>query len=314
MLPERLACLTTRQGGLRPISSAPASCCSSRGDGARARWMGSAGWIAGWRGTRGSSRRSRRERLERGVEGQGRGRRPRVLLADNQELFLEGLRRLLADEDFEVVGVAQDGLEALNRVRALRPDIVLMEVDLPRCDGLEATRLITAEMPQVKVVMLAVPENDDLLFEAVRSGASGFLPKSVSVRGLLGALHGLGRGEPALPRGMVSRILNEFARRAREEDGLPLPIDGPEARQEAIRSGPAGLVARRLQVLTLAARGLTYREIGNALGLSEPTVKYHMRRIVELLQVRNRFQAIACLQQAPQWAAKGKAALGPTPT
>ncbi len=126
----------------------------------------------------------------------------KVLLVDDHALFLEGIRNLLLARGIEVVGTAGDGLQALERARALRPDVILMDVQMPRCDGLAATRLIKAELPDVKIVMLTVSEEDENLFEAVKSGASGYLLKSLDAHDIFRSPPGPGarRGAPVTGR------------------------------------------------------------------------------------------------------------------
>ena len=212
----------------------------------------------------------------------------RVLLVDDQPLFAEALQNLLAAHGLEVVGRAVDGLDALTKVRALRPDVILMDVKMPRCDGLQATRLIKAEWPDVKIVMLTVSEEDEDLFEAIKSGASGYLLKTLNASELFDLLSGLAQGEVPLSRGLAARILQEFGRQA---GGVG--ADAP-ARAKAF----AGLTHRQSAVLTLVAQGLTYKEVGARLNLAERTVKFHMGKILERLHVRNRAQAIAYARRA----------------
>jgi len=138
----------------------------------------------------------------------------KILLVDDHPLFREGLQNLLSAHGIEVLGTADDGLEALEKARALRPDVILMDVQMPRCDGLAATRLIKAEMPDVKIVMLTVSEEDEDLFEAIKSGASGYLVKSLDADRFFQLLAGLERGEAPLSPGLAARILEEFARSA----------------------------------------------------------------------------------------------------
>ncbi len=212
----------------------------------------------------------------------------RVLLVDDQPLFLEGLQNLLSARGLKVVGTAGDGLEALTMARTLRPDVVLMDIQMPRCNGLEAARAIKAEMPEVKIVMLTVCAEDKDLFEAIRSGASGYLLKSLDAGELCRLLSGLAEGEPPLSRGLTARILAEVARKAD-------PV-APEGWCEPAALGP--LTMRQADVLALVAQGLTYKEIGAELCLTERTVKYHMGRILEKLNLRNRMQAILYARQS----------------
>jgi len=206
----------------------------------------------------------------------------KVLLVDDHPLFLEGLQNLLTARGIEVVGTAGDGLEALAKARALRPDVILMDIQMPRCNGLAATRLIKAELPNVKIVMLTVSEEDEDLFEAIKSGASGYLLKSLDAREFFGLLSGLDRGEAPLSPGLAARILEEFARQA-DRAGATIQVEEEEKR----------LTPRQIEVLTLVAQGLTYKEVGTALCLSERAVKYHMGEILNQLHLENRAQVIA---------------------
>jgi DNA-binding NarL/FixJ family response regulator len=205
----------------------------------------------------------------------------KVLLVDDHALFLEGIQNLLLARGIEVVGTARDGLQALERARALRPDVILMDVQMPRCDGLAATRLIKAELPDVKIVMLTVSQEDEDLFEAIKSGASGYLLKSLDAHTFFDLLLGLERGEVPLSPGIGARILTEFA----HEGNRP---ETPSAGKDR-----AGLTSRQMAVLTLVAQGLTYKEVGEALCLSERTIKYHMGEILDRLHLENRARVIA---------------------
>jgi DNA-binding NarL/FixJ family response regulator len=211
----------------------------------------------------------------------------KVLLVDDHALFLEGLRNLLTAHDVQVVGSATDGLEALTKARALHPDIILMDIQMPRCDGLAATRLIRAEMPEIKIVMLTMSAEDHDLFEAIKSGASGYLLKRLKADEFFEALATLMEGGAPFSPGMAPKVLNEFARQATR------PQTEVE-KNEPVENVVAGeLTARQLQILTLVAQGLTYHDVGDALGLSERTIKYHMAEIIERLHLQNRAQVIA---------------------
>jgi len=205
----------------------------------------------------------------------------KVLLVDDSHLFLEGLESLLTSLGIEVVGTASDGLEALDSVRNLRPDVILMDIDMPRCNGLTATRLIHAELPEIKIVMLSISDQDEDLFEALKSGASGYLLKSLSAQELRDLLGELELEEPPLSAGLASKILHEFARQSQPGDKA--------AGNEALDK----LTARQQQVLILLTQGLTYQEIGAALHLSERTIKYHVQQIISQLHLQNRAQVIA---------------------
>ncbi|MFO8091283.1 MAG: response regulator transcription factor [Desulfatiglandaceae bacterium] len=206
----------------------------------------------------------------------------RVLLVDDHPLFLEGLKTLLTLRGVEVVGSARDGLEALEKARALRPEVILMDVRMPNMDGLTATRLIKAEMPDTRVVMLSMSEDDQDLFEAIKYGACGYLIKTEDTEKFFELLQGLVRGEAPLSPRLAGRVLEEFARKGRS-GGSPVEQVGKE--EEA-------LTARQMQVLTLVAQGLTYKEVGAKLFISERTIKYHMGEILERLHMENRREAI----------------------
>ncbi len=206
----------------------------------------------------------------------------KILLVDDHPLFLEGIQNLLTARGLQVVGTAGDGLEALAKARALRPNLILMDVQMPHCDGLAATRMIKAEMPDVKIVMLSVSENDADLFEALKSGACGYLLKNLDARVFFDLLGRVMQGEAALAPGMTVKVLAEFARQA----GGPAAASPP--------SSPAStLTSRQMEILTLAAQGLTYKEVGEALCLSERTIKYHVGEILKRLHLKNRAQLIA---------------------
>ncbi len=205
------------------------------------------------------------------------GMRPvRLLLVDDHALFREGLVALLSyQDDFTVVGEAEDAASALMQARALAPDIVLMDVELPGEDGVMATRRLTTELPAVTVVMLTVHDDSQTLFEAIKAGAHGYLVKNVRSRELLEQLRGLARGEAAISRRMAARILEEIR-------GENEPF-GPEE----------ALTAREMEVLELVAARLANAEIAARLAISEHTVKNHMKSILAKLHLRNRREAAA---------------------
>ena len=215
----------------------------------------------------------------------------RVLLVDDHPLFLDGLRNLLNARGVKVVGVARDGLEALDKARGLRPDVILMDIQMPRCDGLCATRLIKAELPETKIVMLTMSAADQYLFEAIKSGATGYLLKTLDTEEFFELLLGLARGEAPLSPGIAARVMDEFARQA---DGTP--PSGRTADPDEV--GPSSslrpsLTPRQMEILDLVSQGLLYKEVGKALGLTERTIKYHMGEIVQQLHLRNRAEVLA---------------------
>lgn len=231
----------------------------------------------------------------------------RILLADDNRLLVEGLTNLLAAHGFEVVAVASDGNEALARARVHRPDVVLMDVRMPRCDGIAATRLIKAEMPDMRIVMLTTSTDDEDLFEGIRSGASGYLLKSVSGDELVEGLAGLEQGVPPLSPGLAAKLLKEFARRSASLVGSAdarLERDGTDKGSSAGREpaighaaarerAPSGLTQRQADVLGLVAAGHTYKEVATRLGLSERTIRYHMAEIMDRLHLDHRSEVLA---------------------
>jgi two-component system NarL family response regulator len=206
----------------------------------------------------------------------------RILLADDNRLMVEGLTNLLAAHGMEVMAVASDGLEAVELAQALHPELILMDIRMPRCDGLEATRRIKARQPQAKIVMLTTSAEDADLFESIKSGATGYLIKSMSGVAFIEALLGLEQGIPPFSPGLAARLLSEFARLAENAD-----------RKTQAPKEPARLTERELDVLRLVASGLTYKEVGSQLALSERTVRYHMAEIMERLHLEHRSQVIA---------------------
>ncbi len=210
----------------------------------------------------------------------------RILLVDDHGLFLEGLQNLFRAGGYTVVGAARDGLEALQLARALRPDVILMDIRMPHCDGLCATRQIHAELPEIKIVMLTTSADDADLFEAIKSGASGYLLKNLEPDQLFDYLAGLERGEAPLSRELSARLLAEFAHQAAVLDGrttAKLPDEPPMPE----------LTPRQREILEMAASGLSYKEVGAKLSLSENTIKYHMGEILGRLHLKNREQAVA---------------------
>jgi two-component system nitrate/nitrite response regulator NarL len=206
----------------------------------------------------------------------------RIVLVDDHSLFRAGIASLLASRGgMEVVGEAQNGQEAVEAARNLKPDIVLMDVHMPKLDGIQATRLITAELPKVKVVMLTVSEQDKDLFEAVKNGAHGYLLKNLEPEELFDYLAGISRGEAPISRTMATRILSEFASQAAKSRTAE-PTEPSDV-----------LTPREREVLKLVAAGSTNKEIASALTLTENTVKNHLRNILEKLHLENRTQAAA---------------------
>jgi DNA-binding NarL/FixJ family response regulator len=202
----------------------------------------------------------------------------RVLLADPHELFRRGVRLVLEDEsDIEVVGESSDGLDAVDRIVELVPDLVLMDVRMPGVSGIEATRRVRSLVPSVKIAILTVSESDDDLFAAVRAGATGYLLKEVSIEELAEAVRAVARGHSLISPSMASRLLGEFNALSR--------------RVEEQRGTAPRLSDRELEVLRLVARGLSNKDIAAELVIAENTVKNHVRNILEKLQLRSRMEA-----------------------
>ncbi len=210
----------------------------------------------------------------------------RILLVDDHALFREGIASVLnSQHDMEVVGEASDGLEAVVMARKLRPDVILMDVSMPGSDGLEATRQIKQELPEARIVMLTVHDEDEKLFDAVRYGAQGYLLKTIRAAQLVEMIHTAHQGEAAINPLLASRILEEFRHLTPAENA-------PE-------SGLSDelLTPREREVLTLVARGLIDREIARQLTVSVYTVKSHVRSILQKLHVATRHEAARLARQ-----------------
>ena len=212
----------------------------------------------------------------------------RVLLADDNRLMLEGLQNLMEAHGIEVAGTALDGRDAVARACESKPDIILMDISMPHCDGLTATRLIKAQMPEARIVILTTSVEDSDLFEAVKSGACGYLLKSINTEELIDALDQAQHGVPPFSPGLAARLLAEFARLSgrapREPDAAP---------EESPTPPDHTLTPRHVQVLELVSLGLSYKEVGSRLRLSARTVKYHMAEIMARLHLENRSQVLA---------------------
>ncbi len=200
----------------------------------------------------------------------------RVIIADDHSLVRRALRSLLQEYGYEVAGEAENGREAVELARTLRPDIVLMDLAMPIMDGLAATRLLSAELPATRVVMLTGSEEDEDLLEAVKSGASGYLLKNTGTDQFFESLERVARGEPVLTHALAPKVLSELTDRTPNGEAS------------------STLTEREWEVLELMAQGITSdRELAARLFVSTNTVKYHLRNILGKLHMRNRAQVVA---------------------
>ncbi len=201
----------------------------------------------------------------------------RILLVDDHTLFRKGLRSLLEDySDLEVVGEANDGYAAVDQVKALRPDVVLMDIEMPRLNGLEALEKILEIRPDTQIIMLTISDDDHDLFTAIKKGAKGYLLKNLEPDELYTLLTGLRYGYAAIPRNLASRILDEFSKMGQKE---------------IQRDDSAELTPREMDVLKLIAQGMTNQKIAENLNISLNTVKAHLSSSLSKLQLKNRTQA-----------------------
>lgn len=207
----------------------------------------------------------------------------RVLLADDHALFLDGLKNLLTLNKIQVVGTARNGLEAYQKTLQLQPDIVLMDVRMPGCDGITATRMIKAERPECKIVMLTTSSEEPDLLEAIRSGANGYLLKSLETAPFLTYLEGIERGEAAVSRELSGALLKAVSQ---QDQGTREWGD-----TEMGTPNSPNLTPRQIEILQFVAQGLSNKELAVHLSVSEHTIKYHLGEIFRRLHVKNRDQA-----------------------
>jgi DNA-binding NarL/FixJ family response regulator len=204
----------------------------------------------------------------------------RILIADDHALFRDGLRSLLQSQGHEVVGEAPNGKMAIELAKKLRPDLVLMDISMPELNGVAATKELSAQLPEVKVVILTASEQDDTLFDAIKAGAQGYLLKNLEADEFFALLDAASRGEPALTPALARKLLHEFAKPA-------------AATAESGLNNTDALTDREREVLELMVEGVTAnRKMAKRLGVSENTVKFHVRNILDKLRLNNRAQAV----------------------
>ena len=213
----------------------------------------------------------------------------RVLLVDDNRLMLEGLQNLLEVHHVQVAGMASDGQQGVALARSLKPDVILMDIRMPRCDGLTATRLIKAEMPDAKIIVLTTSTEDQDLFEAIKAGACGYLLKSIDAETLIEALGQAQEGIPPFSPGLAAKLLKEFANLGRPSSAGSAASQAKIPETETVPP----LNSRQIEVLTLVAQGLVYKEVGARLNISPHTVRYHMAEIMNLLHIENRAQVLS---------------------
>jgi two-component system NarL family response regulator len=218
-----------------------------------------------------------------GVRGSGKPPEAiRVLIADDHALFRRGLEMVLDEEqDIELVGQASDGTEAVARAGESLPDVVLMDIRMPKTSGIEAARAMKEAAPSAKIVMLTISDEEEDLFEAIRAGASGYLLKDIPLDEVADAVRAVHGGQSLINPSMAGKLLTEFATLARrDEEERPQQVPAPK------------LTEREMEVLKHVARGMNNRDIAKELFISENTVKNHVRNILEKLQIHSRMEAV----------------------
>jgi DNA-binding NarL/FixJ family response regulator len=204
----------------------------------------------------------------------------RVLIVDDHALFRRGLMLVLESEPgIEVVGEAEDGEDAVAKAEATAPDVVLMDVRMPKLSGIEATKAVAAVLPTSKIIMLTVSDEEEDLYEAIRAGAAGYLLKEISIEEVADAVRAVVQGQTLISPSMASKLITEFqnlSRMTNDRSQVPAPK----------------LTDRELEVLRLVAQGMTNREVADQLYIAENTVKNHVRNILEKLHLHSRMEAV----------------------
>jgi len=207
----------------------------------------------------------------------------RTMIVDDHALFRRGLEMVLASErDIDLVGQASDGAEAVEKAAESLPDVVLMDIRMPRSSGIEACRAMKDAAPSAKIVILTISDEEEDLFEAIRAGASGYLLKDIPLDEVADTVRAVYGGQSLINPSMAGKLLTEFATLARRD-----------SEEERVQQVPAPkLTDREMQVLKLVARGMNNRDIAKELFISENTVKNHVRNILEKLQIHSRMEAV----------------------
>ena len=205
----------------------------------------------------------------------------RVVIADDQPLFRRGIWVVLSTDDrVEIVGEAENGEEAIRLAVELVPDVILMDVRMPRVNGIEAARVISQQVPTARIIMLTVSDEEDDLYEAIKAGATGYLLKEISVEEVADAIQAVVAGQSLITPSMASKLLVEFQKLSTRQGSGSGNYQAPQ------------LTARELEVLKLVAKGMSNREIGDQLFISDNTVKNHVRNILEKLHLHSRMEAV----------------------
>jgi len=216
----------------------------------------------------------------KGKDEAGESEKLRVLVVDDHALFRRGLQMVLEQEpDLELVGEASDGTEAIEKAQELMPDVILMDVRMPKRSGIEATVQIRDLMPHVKILMLTISDEEADLYEAIKAGASGYLLKEIPIEEVADAIRSVWAGQSRISPSMASKLLNEFAaisKASTEKPEIPAPR----------------LTDREMEVLKLVAKGMNNRDIAKELYISENTVKNHIRNLLEKLHLHSRMEAV----------------------